>query len=196
MADAIESQLNRDPEQPRRTFEPYDLRAAAGKLQRVLEGALYDHAAERQEQMQVRPSSHTPSPAVVAEPLAAAPSRPRAIAFEWLNAPAEQKTAISAFSQDAGNNNTDVELAASVTAGIEQPYGERGLGRTGEYFTLQAKETAGPVGGLDQPLRNFLEPDSQPTRRVSEGDSTLDIPTPSLTRRVTFQVLKPSLARR
>ena len=39
----------------------------------------------------------------------------------------------------------------------------------------------------------ILEPVSKPTRCVSEGDSTLDIPTPSLTLRVTFHVLKPHL---
>ena len=141
MADAIESQLQRYPEQQRRTFEPYDLRAAAGKLQRVLEGAIYDHAAERQEQMQAQPKSITPPPppVVVAEPLAAAPSRSRAIAFEWLNASAKQKTAIPVFSQHAGNKDTDIELATSVKAGVEQPSCEHGLGRTGEYFTLQAK---------------------------------------------------------
>ena len=37
-----------------------------------------------------------------------------------------------------------------------------------------------------------LEAVSKLTRSVSEGDSTLDIPTPSLTLRVTFRVLKPA----
>ncbi len=34
---------------------------------------------------------------------------------------------------------------------------------------------------------------SKLTRSVSEGDSTLDIPMPSLTLRATFRVLKPHL---
>lgn len=41
-----------------------------------------------------------------------------------------------------------------------------------------------------------LEVVSKPTRSVSKGDSTLDIPTPLLTQRVTFRVLRPLLTLR
>ena len=140
MADAIEGQLNSPrEEQQRRCFEPFDLRASARKLERVLEGAIFDHAAAHHgEQVQ----STSASPVREASPSASKPTNK--FDLDWRNAAPSLNTPMppSVAAMAISLNGPNAELTATTMAAFCRPSNgqfEGELGRTGEYFTLSAK---------------------------------------------------------
>ena len=140
MADAIEGRLSSPLEvQQRRCFEPFDLRASARKLERVLEGALFDHAAAHHVE-QVQSKSASPARAVPQST-----SQPtNKFDWDWRNTPPGLNTSVSpsTASMAISLNEPSAELAGTTTAAFSRPSNgqfEGELGRTGEYFTLSAK---------------------------------------------------------
>ena len=140
MADAIAGQFDcKSEELQRRCFEPLDIRASARKLERVLEGALFDHAAVRHVE-QVQSKSASPARAV----LQSTPKPSSKFELDWLNAPPSSNTPVppSVASMAMSLNEQNAELTATTTAEFCRPSNgsnECEMARTGEYFTLSAK---------------------------------------------------------
>jgi teichuronic acid biosynthesis glycosyltransferase TuaC len=137
MADAIESQLLvKDDKKPRRKFEPSDLRASSTKLVRVLEGALYDHAARQQAQEN---NAEGITPELVATPK----NKSSKFEMDWVNMPL---TPLSSSTTEPLSTATIAlslseqlpDIDANSTVIFSRPmngYSSEELAGTGEVFT-------------------------------------------------------------